>query len=56
MKTRLERDPQQTVQCVYSIRSGYGRNYIGETGRPLALRLRECRHNLKGDLGKSKLA
>jgi hypothetical protein len=29
---------------------------IGETGRPLAVRLREHRHNLKGLLEKSKLA
>jgi hypothetical protein len=34
-----------------------GRSYIGETGRPLAVRLREHRHNLKqGLLDKSKLA
>jgi hypothetical protein len=47
MKTRPERDPQQTAQCVYS---------IGETGRPLALRLPQHRHNLKeGLLEKSKL-
>jgi hypothetical protein len=34
MKTRLERDPQQTAQCVYSIPWECGRSYIGETGRP----------------------
>jgi hypothetical protein len=29
-------------------RSECGRSYIGETGRPLAVRLRKHRHNLKG--------
>jgi hypothetical protein len=38
MKTR---DPQQTAQCVYSIPCECGRSYIGETGRPLTVRLRE---------------
>jgi hypothetical protein len=57
MKTRPERDPLQTAQCIYSIPSECGRSYIGETGRPLAVRLREHRHNLKeGLLEKSKLA
>jgi hypothetical protein len=57
MKTRLETDPRQTAQCVYSISCKYGRSYIGETGRPLAVRLRECRHSLKeSHLEKSKLA
>jgi predicted GIY-YIG superfamily endonuclease len=57
MKTRPERDPQQTAQCIYSIPCESGRSYIGETGRSLAVRLREHRHNLKqGLLEKSKLA
>jgi hypothetical protein len=46
MKTRPERDPQQTAQCIYSIPCECGRSYIGEPGRPLAVRLREHRHNL----------
>jgi hypothetical protein len=34
-----------------------GRSYIGETGRPLAVRIREHKYNLKqGLLEKSKLA
>jgi hypothetical protein len=54
MKTRPEKDPQQ---CVYSIPCECGRSYIGKPGRPLAVRLREHRHNLKqGLLKKSKLA
>jgi hypothetical protein len=57
MKTRSERDPQQTARCVYSIHCKCGRSYIGETGRPLAVRLREHKHNLReGFLEKSKLA
>jgi hypothetical protein len=57
MKTRPERDPQQTPRCVYSIPCECGRSYIGETGKPLAVRLREHKYNLKeGLLEKSKLA
>jgi predicted GIY-YIG superfamily endonuclease len=57
MKTRPERDQQQTAQCVYSIPCECGRSYIGETGRPLAVRLCEHRHNIKdGLLEKSILA
>jgi hypothetical protein len=56
MKTRPERDPQQTTQCVYSTTCECGRSYISETRRPLALRLREHRHNQKqGLLEKSRL-
>jgi hypothetical protein len=39
--------PQQTAQCVFSIPCERGRSYICETGRLLAVRLREHRHNLK---------
>jgi hypothetical protein len=39
MNIRPERDTQQTAQCVYSIPCECGRSYIGETGRPLAVRL-----------------
>jgi hypothetical protein len=57
VKTRPARDPQQTAQFIYSIPRECGRSYIGETGRPLALRLREHRHNLQhGLLEESKLA
>jgi hypothetical protein len=45
------------AQCVYSIPCECGRRYIGETGRPLIVQLREDRHNIKqGLLEKSKLA
>jgi predicted GIY-YIG superfamily endonuclease len=57
MKARPESDPQQTAQCIYSIPCEGGRNYIGETGTPLAMQLREHRHHLQqGFLEKSKLA
>jgi hypothetical protein len=48
---------KETAQCIYSITCECGRSYIGETGRPLAVLLREHRHNLQqGLLQKSKLA
>jgi hypothetical protein len=50
MKTRLERDPNQTAQCIYSIPCECGRSYIGKTGKPLAKGLHVHRHSLKGDL------
>jgi hypothetical protein len=57
MKTRPERDLQQMAQCIYSIPCECGRSYIGKTGRPPAVWLRERRQNLKeGLLEKSKLA
>jgi predicted GIY-YIG superfamily endonuclease len=57
MQSRPERDRQQTAQCIYSIPCECGRSYNGETSRPLAVRLREHRHNLQqGFLEKSKLA
>jgi hypothetical protein len=57
MKTRLEIVPQQMAQCIHSIPCECGRSYNGETDRPLAVRLREHRHNLyQGLLEKSKLA
>jgi hypothetical protein len=57
LKTRPERDAQQTAQCIHSIPCECGRSYIGKTGRPLAMRLRDHRHNLKEDLlEESKLA
>jgi predicted GIY-YIG superfamily endonuclease len=56
VRTRPNRDPKQTAHYVYSIPCECGRCYIGETGRSLAVRIREHRHNLKeGLLDKSKL-
>jgi hypothetical protein len=57
MKTRPKRNPQHMAECIYSIPSECGRSYIGETGRLLAVRLREHRHNSQQRLiEKSKLA
>jgi hypothetical protein len=57
MKTRPERDPQRVSQCVCRIPCECGRSYVGETGRPLAMLLREHGHSLQqGLLEKSKLA
>jgi hypothetical protein len=43
MKTREKRDPQWATLRVCKC----GRSCIGETGRLLAVRLREHRHNIK---------
>jgi hypothetical protein len=43
-RSSLMRTRQQTAQCIC------GRSYTGETGRPLAVRLRKQTHNLKDDL------
>jgi hypothetical protein len=51
MKTRPGRDPQQAAQCVYIIPCECGKDYIGETGRLLAVR----RSLKEGLLEKSKL-
>jgi hypothetical protein len=48
VKSRLERDPQHMAYCICSIRCECGRSYIGETSRPLSIRLLEHRHSLKG--------
>jgi hypothetical protein len=57
MNTRPERDLLQMAQCIYSIPCECGRRSIGETGRPLAVRLHEHRHNIQQSLlEKSKLA
>jgi hypothetical protein len=50
MRTRPQRDPQQTAQSVYNTPYGCGRSYIGDTGRPLAVRRREHCHHLKESL------
>jgi hypothetical protein len=55
-KTRPERDPQRTSQCVYSTAGECSRSYIGETARLLAVRLREHKHFREGLLEKSELA
>jgi predicted GIY-YIG superfamily endonuclease len=57
MKTGPIRNAQQTKKCVYSIPCECGRCYIGETSRPLEVRIKEHKYNLtQGMLEKSKLA
>jgi hypothetical protein len=41
MKTRQERDLQQTAQCIYTIPCDCGTSYISKPGRPLAMQLHE---------------
>jgi hypothetical protein len=51
------RDAQQTKQCVYSAPYDCDRCYIGETKRPLEIRIKKHKYNLIQSLfGKSKLA
>jgi predicted GIY-YIG superfamily endonuclease len=47
VRTRPKSDPQQMANCVYTIPCECDKNYIGETGRPLVVRIPEHRHNLK---------
>jgi hypothetical protein len=55
MKTGPVRDIQQTKQCVYSFPCDCDRCYIGETSRPLEVRIKEHKYNLtQGLLEKSK--
>jgi hypothetical protein len=50
-------DPQLTAHCIYNIPCECSRSYVGETGRPLSVRIGEHKFNLKnGLLDKSKLA
>jgi hypothetical protein len=57
MQTGTVRDAQQTKQCVYNIPCDCGRCYIGETSRPLEVRIKQHKYNLtQGLLQKSKLA
>jgi hypothetical protein len=57
MTTRPDRDAQQTRSCLYSIPCDCGRCYIGETSRPLEVRIKEHKYILrKGLLEKSKLS
>jgi hypothetical protein len=57
MRTRPMSDPQLTAHCIYNIPCECGRSYVGETGRPLSVRIGEHKFNLQYDLlDKSKLA
>jgi hypothetical protein len=57
MRTGSLRNGQQVKQYVYSIPYDCGGCYIGKTGRPLEVRIKEHKYNLIQDLlEKSKLA
>jgi predicted GIY-YIG superfamily endonuclease len=57
IKTGHVRDAQQRNHCVYSIPCDFDRCYIGETSRPLEVRIKEHKYNVtQGLLEKSKLA
>jgi hypothetical protein len=57
IKIELVKGAQQTNQYVYNISCDCGRYYIGETGRPSEVHIKERKYNLaKGLLEKSKLA
>jgi hypothetical protein len=47
MRTRPMSDPQLTAQCIYKIPCECGRIYVGETGRPLSVRIGEHKFSLK---------
>jgi hypothetical protein len=56
MRTRPASDPQLTAYYIYNIPCECGRSYVGETIRPLSVKIRENKVNLKnGLLHKSKL-
>jgi hypothetical protein len=56
-RTRPYRKVQDMRQCIYSIPCECGRQYIGETGRPLGIQIGEHMNNLKqGLMEKSRLA
>jgi hypothetical protein len=57
LECRPMSDPQLTAHCIY-IPCECGRSYVGETGRPLSVRIGEHKFNLKNgllDKSKSKL-
>ena len=56
-KVRPRCDQKHTKECVYEIPCQCGNVYIGETGRPLSVRLKEHQRNIRqGEIEKSRLA
>jgi hypothetical protein len=47
MRTRPMNDPQRTAQCIFNIPYECGGSYVGETGRPLSVRIGEHKLNFK---------
>jgi hypothetical protein len=56
MMNKLERDPQQMTQYIYSIVYECGRSYMGKTGRPLAVELCEHGHSIRESSRKIKIS
>lgn len=57
IKTKPENEDQKTKNCVYSVPCQCGREYIGETSRPLRVRLQEHKSNINnGETDRSKIA
>lgn len=53
---KLNNDKWNWSQCVNKIPCERGTEHIGKTGRPLDVRIRECKYNLKQEhFYKSKL-
>jgi hypothetical protein len=50
MKTGPIRDAQQTKKCVYNIPRECDRCYIGETSRPVEVRIKEYKYHFGGSL------
>jgi len=55
IRTRPIRAPQQTANCVWSIPCESGRSYIGQTGRPWEVRIREHRQNWRAHMDRPRL-
>ena len=56
-KTKPKNEEQESKNCIYSIPCECKRQYIGESKRPLKVRLNEHKTNIsKGDTANSKLA
>lgn len=56
-KTKPENENQKTKNCIYKVPCECERLYIGETGRPLQVRIKEHQKLVaKGETDKSRLA
>lgn len=57
VKTKPRNGTQESKNCIYSIKCSCSREYIGETKRPLNIRIKEHKENTrKGLTDKSKIA
>lgn len=56
-KVKPDCDQADTKECIYKVPCECGNVYIGETGRPLSIRIKEHKRNCKqGETDKSRLA